>query len=106
MPGVPSAKLGDSTGDSVLGDNTPAAEVLLWPVLDEDLVALIASDGHRAGVDFAILEARPRNVSRADAGMRSSVLLAARTSSLRDRWGGPWPSPRSEPSRLFVRECS
>ena len=35
-------------GDSALGDNGPAAEALLWRLLDEGLVALIASDGHRA----------------------------------------------------------
>jgi protein-tyrosine phosphatase len=35
-------------GDSALGDNGPAAEELLWRLLDEGLVALIASDGHRA----------------------------------------------------------
>ena len=34
-------------GDSALGDNGPAAEELLWRLLDEGLVALIASDGHR-----------------------------------------------------------
>jgi protein-tyrosine phosphatase len=35
-------------GDSALGDNGPAAAELLWRLLDEGLVALIASDGHRA----------------------------------------------------------
>jgi protein-tyrosine phosphatase len=35
-------------GDSALGDNGPAAQQLLWRLLDERLVALIASDGHRA----------------------------------------------------------
>jgi protein-tyrosine phosphatase len=35
-------------GDSALGDNGQAAEELLWRLLDEGLVALIASDGHRA----------------------------------------------------------
>lgn len=34
-------------GDSALGDNGPAAEELLWRLLDDGLVALIASDGHR-----------------------------------------------------------
>jgi protein-tyrosine phosphatase len=34
-------------GDSALGDNGPAAQELLWRLLDEGLVALIASDGHR-----------------------------------------------------------
>jgi len=34
-------------GDSALGDNGQAAEQLLWRLLDEGLVALIASDGHR-----------------------------------------------------------
>ena len=34
-------------GDSALGDNGQAAEELLWRLLDEGLVALIASDGHR-----------------------------------------------------------
>lgn len=35
-------------GDSALGGNGQAAEELLWRLLDEGLVALIASDGHRA----------------------------------------------------------
>ena len=35
-------------GDSALGDNGQAAEELLWRLLEEGLVALIASDGHRA----------------------------------------------------------
>jgi protein-tyrosine phosphatase len=35
--------------DSLLGRNGPAAEQLVRRLLDEGLVALIASDGHRAG---------------------------------------------------------
>jgi protein-tyrosine phosphatase len=35
-------------GDSALGNNGQAAEELLWRLLDEGLVALFASDGHRA----------------------------------------------------------
>ena len=35
-------------GDSALGDNGQAAGELLWRLLDEGLVALFASDGHRA----------------------------------------------------------
>ena len=34
-------------GDSALGDNGPLAEELFWRLVDEGLVALIASDGHR-----------------------------------------------------------
>ena len=35
-------------GDSALGNNGQVAEELLWRLLDEGLVALFASDGHRA----------------------------------------------------------
>jgi protein-tyrosine phosphatase len=34
-------------GDSALGDNGPVAEQAFWRLLDEGLVALVASDGHR-----------------------------------------------------------
>jgi protein-tyrosine phosphatase len=34
-------------GDSALGDNGPVAEQLFWRLVDEGLVALVASDGHR-----------------------------------------------------------
>jgi protein-tyrosine phosphatase len=34
-------------GDSALGDNGPAAEEAFWRLVDEGLVALVASDGHR-----------------------------------------------------------
>ena len=34
-------------GDSALGDNGTTAQDLLWRLLDDDLVSLIASDGHR-----------------------------------------------------------
>jgi protein-tyrosine phosphatase len=34
-------------GDSLLGANGPAAETLAWQLLDEGLITLIASDGHR-----------------------------------------------------------
>lgn len=34
-------------GDSALGDNGPVAEGAFWRMLDEGLVALVASDGHR-----------------------------------------------------------
>jgi protein-tyrosine phosphatase len=33
-------------GDSALGDNGPVAEQAFWRLLDEGLVALVASDGH------------------------------------------------------------
>jgi tyrosine-protein phosphatase YwqE len=33
-------------GDSALGDNGPLAEQAFWRLLDEGLVALVASDGH------------------------------------------------------------
>jgi len=35
-------------GDSFLGVNGPQAEQLAWRLVDEGLVALVASDGHRA----------------------------------------------------------
>ncbi len=35
-------------GDSALGDNGPQIEETFWQLIDEGLVALIASDGHRA----------------------------------------------------------
>jgi protein-tyrosine phosphatase len=35
-------------GDSALGDNGPAVEETFWRLIDEGLVALVASDGHRA----------------------------------------------------------
>jgi tyrosine-protein phosphatase YwqE len=35
-------------GDSALGNNGQAAEEMVWRLLDEGLVALFASDGHRA----------------------------------------------------------
>jgi tyrosine-protein phosphatase YwqE len=34
-------------GDSALGDNGPVAEQVFWRLVDEGLVALVASDGHR-----------------------------------------------------------
>jgi protein-tyrosine phosphatase len=34
-------------GDSALGDNGPLAEQAFWRLVDEGLVALVASDGHR-----------------------------------------------------------
>ena len=34
-------------GDSALGDNGPIAEQVFWRLVDENLVALVASDGHR-----------------------------------------------------------
>jgi protein-tyrosine phosphatase len=34
-------------GDSALGDNGPVAEQAFWRLVDEGLVALVASDGHR-----------------------------------------------------------
>ena len=33
-------------GDSALGENGPLAELAFWQLLDEGLVALVASDGH------------------------------------------------------------
>ncbi len=38
-----------ANGDSALGRNGPAAEAALWRLLDEGLLALVASDGHRRG---------------------------------------------------------
>jgi protein-tyrosine phosphatase len=35
-------------GDSALGDNGPAVEETFWQLIDAGLVALVASDGHRA----------------------------------------------------------
>ncbi len=35
-------------GDSALGDNGPQIEETFWQLIDEGLVSLIASDGHRA----------------------------------------------------------
>jgi protein-tyrosine phosphatase len=35
-------------GDSALGDNGPAVEETFWQLIDEGLVSLVASDGHRA----------------------------------------------------------
>jgi protein-tyrosine phosphatase len=34
-------------GDSALGDNGPAVEEKFWQLIDEGLVSLVASDGHR-----------------------------------------------------------
>ena len=34
-------------GDSALGENGPVAEQVFWRLVDEGLVALVASDGHR-----------------------------------------------------------
>ncbi len=34
-------------GDSALGDNGPVAEQVFWRLVDEGLVTLVASDGHR-----------------------------------------------------------
>ncbi len=35
-------------GDSAIGDNGAAVEETFWQLIDEGLVSLVASDGHRA----------------------------------------------------------
>jgi len=86
-------------GDSALGDNGPVAEQAFWRLVDEGLVALVASDGHSRQRPPRLDRARRTLRKGVDRGAVRRVRDALDLLAQRDQLGGRRSSRSGRPAQ-------